>query len=136
MKPPAARLANSAPPIVVRSGEAPTTTIARGLRTASIAATADSRSRWRKRSRASSVKAVGISTVSTPGSEWTCSGSLLSRKTPSILWFSGSTSATKVEIPCARAPKARWASRIVASPLPRIVSETSKATSARSEPAP
>ena len=60
---------------------------------------AASRSRFSNRPTALSAKEVGSSTRIAPGSDDISTGKPLSRKTSSIRWFWGMTSAQKTEIP-------------------------------------
>jgi hypothetical protein len=123
---------SSSPPTVPRRRDAPTTTTDRGLRTLATAAIEAVRSRSRKRTVASGDSEVGNSTRTESRVRWTSTAKPLSRKTATIRWLAGSTSATKVLIPSAAARAARCASRMVAMPCPWRASETRKATSARS----
>ena len=117
-KPPRSRLWNTSALIAPRRRDAPMTATARGWKNGVSAWTAACHSRASKRSMASGVKSVASSTRISPGATCVRSGNPASRKTASISWFSGRTTASSVRIPDARACCASCATSSVPSPWP------------------
>jgi hypothetical protein len=127
----ARRFSMSAAPTLPGRALAPMTAIDDGARKCCSAATAPLRSRSPKRRTASGCSAAPISTWSSPGSICTITGKPLWRKTSTIAWLSGRTTAVSVSMPCAAAKSAAAPSSRVPTPRPCHSSATSKATSAR-----
>ena len=110
-------LRNSSPPIEPRRVEAPTTATVFGLKNGSSDAATATWSRSSTAARYSSVGAMLSRTSVVPPSSRREIAKPASAKTRSIGWFSGSTSATKVEIPSAAAEAASCSSRRVPTPV-------------------